>query len=62
MDDDDDPANFYSIVLIIDGFSHLREKDHEPDDDGDHAKMLNLLHSETDDEGDDGDEKPNKVS
>ena len=57
-DDEDDPENFLSIVLIIDGFSHLRELDHEPDEDDDASKMLKLLHSETDDEGDDKEDKP----
>lgn len=37
-------------MLFIDGFSHLREMDHEADEDDDTSKMLKLLHSDTDDE------------
>lgn len=54
MDEEDDPEHFMTIVLFIDGFSHLREADHEPDEDDDDSKMLKLLHSETDDEDEDG--------
>ena len=53
IDDEEDPDNFYSVMIILDGFSHLRENDHEPDDDDDRSKMLKLLHSETDDEAED---------
>lgn len=42
-------------MLFIDGFSHLREMDHEADEDEDRQKMIKLLHSETDDEGDKND-------
>ena len=37
-------------MLFIDGFSHLREMDHEADDEDETSKLLKLLHSETDDE------------
>lgn len=60
IDDEDEPGSFMTIVLFIDGFSHLRELDHEPDEDDDDSKMLKLLHSETDDEGE-GDEGGDKA-
>lgn len=50
MDDEEDPEHFCSVVLVIDGFSHLRDMDHEPDEDDNKSQMLKLLHSETDDE------------
>mmetsp|Transcript_18789 Transcript_18789/g.23392 ORF Transcript_18789/g.23392 Transcript_18789/m.23392 type:complete len:127 (+) Transcript_18789:663-1043(+) len=52
LDDEEQPDKFYSVVLVLDGFSHMREMDHEPDEDEDRSKMLKLLYSETDDEGD----------
>ena len=57
VDDEEDPTNFVSIVVFIDGFSHLREMDHEADEDDDTSKMLKLLHSETDDEAEDAEPK-----
>ena len=58
--DDEDDAKFFSIMLFIDGFSHLREMDHEADEDDDTSKMLKLLHSDTDDE-DQGEKKDDKI-
>ena len=60
MDDEYEPSKFFSIILVIDGFSHLREMDHEVDEDEDRSKMIKLLHSETDDEreADQEEEKP----
>lgn len=57
IDDAEEPNKFYSIVLVLDGFSHLREPDHEKDEDDDRSKMIKLLHSETDDEGEADDEE-----
>ena len=28
VDDESDAANFFTIIIFLDGFSHLREKDH----------------------------------
>ena len=51
FDDEEDPSTYFSILLFLDGFSHLRENDHEvSEEDGDNSKLLKLLHSETDDE------------
>ena len=51
FDDEQEPSAYFSILLFLDGFSHLRENDHEVnEDDIDDAKLLKLLHSETDDE------------
>lgn len=54
MDDEEAPEKFFTIILFLDGFSHLRDNDHElEDEDDDEAKLLKLLHSETDDEAED---------
>jgi hypothetical protein len=51
VDDEEDPQAYFSILIFLDGFSHLRENDHElSDEDDDPIKLLKLLHSETDDE------------
>lgn len=62
LDDEEDPQNFFTIVLFLDGFSHLRDLDHElEDEDDDESKLLKLLHSETDDEAEEKEEGEPKV-
>ena len=52
MDDEKDPENYHSIVIIYDGFSHLRENDQVMDPtDEDNDNYIELLYSQTDDEG-----------
>ena len=59
MPDEDDPANFHSIVVYIDDFSHLRPNDKDADEGSDSdadetlAPKIVPLYSETDDEKDD---------
>lgn len=59
MADEEDPANYHSIVVYIDDFSHLRPNDKDADEGGDSdadetlAPKIVPLYSETDDEKDD---------
>mmetsp|Transcript_30593 Transcript_30593/g.40695 ORF Transcript_30593/g.40695 Transcript_30593/m.40695 type:complete len:165 (-) Transcript_30593:3224-3718(-) len=54
MPDEDEPAEFHSIVIFIDDFSHMRpnDKDGDADENEDGPKIVQL-YSETDDEKED---------
>ena len=54
LPDEDEPENFHTIIIIFDGFSHMRENDQILDPtDFDNNNYFEQLFSQTDDEGDD---------
>ena len=56
LPDEEDPENFHTIVIIFDGFSHMRANDQlmDPLDDDD-PNRIELLYSQSDDEGEGND-------
>ena len=54
LPDEEEPNEYYAVVIITDGFSHLREDDQKMDPtDEDNPNYIELLYSQTDDEGED---------
>ena len=46
LPDEEEPSEYYSVVIITDGFSHLREDDQKMDPlDEDNPNYIELLYS-----------------